>query len=425
MKIFNCSQFVRNFSIPTLKFFVAQHQLFPELVIDWSQSETNIPKALCSDIRRLEAVQADPLTSLEKKQSIASGLARWQDDLKRTFSMANDLAINEFRYALASDLEAAGVFEVGSPEDIALWVLVSREKVFRDAELHLAFQAKTNGKYWKQHLIPKGLDITHDQERLEVFCEEVAQIYQKVGAGKSSHVEVSERAQDGSVQVTIYVEGPLTVIAHFEKNQFNRLSTRIALETALVYHPSNGIVESVVKGGAKNHTAVLELFGKHIVGEEITPEVVEKKEFRLNALRDEMLEPVLDWSKHGVHKVRLRRAKFTPVGRAGVSFQIDVPPDIDTPDAMEEAKANLRVRHYFDAEYAMQSATLIVYMKTREDCKAEHFSFGIQRLGASTIKNLSERNQTIAYEVLKALDIIDVPDGPGNAVIEEQPESVS
>jgi hypothetical protein len=184
-------------------------------------------------------------------------------------------------------------------------------------------------------------------------------------------------------------------------------------------------VESVVKGGAKNHTAVLELFGKHIVGQEITPDVVEKKEFRLNALRDEMLEPVLDWSKHGVHKVRLRRAKFTPVGRAGVSFQIDVPPDMDKPDAMEEAKENLRVRHYFDAEYAMESATLIVYMSPAQDGKAEHFSFGIQRLGASTIKNLSSKNQAIAYEVLKALDIIDVLDGPGNPVAEEQPESVS
>ncbi|MGV1045322.1 MAG: glycine hydroxymethyltransferase [Limnohabitans sp.] len=394
-------------------------------MIDWSQPEKNIPKALFSDIRRLEAVQADELTSLEKKQSITLGLVRWQDDLKRTFCMANDSAINEFRHALACDPEATVVFGAGSPEDIALWVLVYREKVFRDAELHLAFQAKTHGKYWKQHLIPKGLDITHDQARLDKFCEEVAQIYQKVGAGKSSHVEVTERAQDGSVQVTIYVEGPLTVIAHFEKNQFNRLSTRIALETALVYHPSNGIVESVVKGGAKNHTAVLELFGKHIVGQEITPDVVEKKEFRLNALRDEMLEPVLDWSKHGVHKVRLRRAKFTPVGRAGVSFQIDVPPDMDKPDAMEEAKENLRVRHYFDAEYAMESATLIVYMSPAQDGKAEHFSFGIQRLGASTIKNLSSKNQAIAYEVLKALDIIDVLDGPGNPVAEEQPESVS
>lgn len=425
MKIFNCAQFVRNLSIPTLKFYVAQHQLCPDLMIDWSQPEKNIPKALCSDIRRLEAVQADELTSLEKKQSITLGLVRWQDDLKRTFCMANDSAINEFRHALACDPEATVVFGAGSPEDIALWVLVYREKVFRDAELHLAFQAKTHGKYWKQHLIPKGLDITHDQARLDKFCEEVAQIYQKVGAGKSSHVEVTERAQDGSVQVTIYVEGPLTVIAHFEKNQFNRLSTRIALETALVYHPSNGIVESVVKGGAKNHTAVLELFGKHIVGQEITPDVVEKKEFRLNALRYEMLEPVLDWSKHGVHKVRLRRAKFTPVGRAGVSFQIDVPPDMDKPDAMEEAKVNLRVRHYFDAEYAMESATLIVYMSPAQDGKAEHFSFGIQRLGASTIKNLSSKNQAIAYEVLKALDIIDVLDGPGNPVAEEQPESVS
>jgi hypothetical protein len=120
---------------------------------------------------------------------------------------------------------------------------------------------------------------------------------------------VSERAKDESVQVTIYVEGPVTAIAHFEQSNFTRVTTRIALETALVYHPKLGIVESIVKGGAKNHAAVLQLFGEHVLGQKIEPEEIEKKAFRLNALRDGMLSPTVDWSEFGVEKVRLRRAK--------------------------------------------------------------------------------------------------------------------
>lgn len=85
--------------------------------------------------------------------------------------------------------------------------------------------------------IPAGLTLSNEREKLEQFCDEVTKLYKKVGAGKSSHVEVSERTKDSSVQVTIYVEGPVTAIAHFEQSNFTRVTTRIALETALVYHP--------------------------------------------------------------------------------------------------------------------------------------------------------------------------------------------
>jgi len=198
------------------------------------------------------------------------------------------------------------------------------------------------------------------------------------------------------------------------------VTTRIALETALVYHPTQGIVESIVKGGAKNHAAVLQLFGEHVLGQKIEPEEIEKKSFRLNALRDGMLEPVVDWSALGVEKVRLRRARFTPIGRAGVAVQVEATPEMDKPDAIQEALALLKVSSYFEAEYAMASATLIVYMKPDAKGKHAHFSFGVQSSGSSTIKNLSERNQAIAQSVLKALDVIEVEDAPGDFEAFEQ-----
>lgn len=344
----------------------------------------------------------------------------WHDDLKRAHSMSNAQAVQEFRCICADDPLALAAFDNRTEREIALWMLAFRDKAFRDAELHLAFQAKTNGKFWKKHLIPAGLKLSKDRAQLESFCEEVTKLYKKVGAGKSSHVEVSERAKDSSVQVTIYVEGPVTAIAHFEQSNFTRVTTRIALETALVYHPTQGIVESIVKGGAKNHAAVLQLFGEHVLGQKIEPEEIEKKSFRLNALRDGMLEPVVDWSTLGVEKVRLRRARFTPIGRAGVAVQVEATPEMDKPDAIQEALALLKVSSYFDAEYAMASATLIVYMKPDAKGKHAHFSFGVQSSGSSTIKNLSERNQAIAQSVLKALDVIEVEDAPGDFEAFEQ-----
>ncbi|MDI9234620.1 hypothetical protein [Limnohabitans lacus] len=213
---------------------------------------------------------------------------------------------------------------------------------------------------------------------------------------------------------------PVTAIAHFEQSNFTRVTTRIALETALVYHPTQGIVESIVKGGAKNHAAVLQLFGEHVLGQKIEPEEIEKKSFRLNALRDGMLEPVVDWSALGVEKVRLRRARFTPIGRAGVAVQVEATPEMDKPDAIQEALALLKVSSYFEAEYGMASATLIVYMMPDAKGKHAHFSFGVHASGSSTIKNLSERNQAIAQSLLKALDVIEVEDAPGDFEAFEQ-----
>jgi hypothetical protein len=246
-----------------------------------------------------------------------------------------------------------------------------------------------------------------DRSKLDAFCHEVAKLYKSVGGGDGTHIEVSKRAADGSVQLTIYIEGPVTAIAHFSENSFKRINTRIALETALVYQPSTGFIETIVKGGAKNHVAVLELFGKHVVQTVIKPEEVEKTRYKLNALRDGMMEPFDDWSVQGVEKVRLRRARVAPMGRTGNSFQAEVPLAKDQGDAILLALTGLKVHHSFESEYDMSSASVIVYTLPTEIEKAGHFSFDISATGSSTIKNLSDKNQRTAQAVLRSLNVIE------------------
>jgi hypothetical protein len=326
--------------------------------------------------------------------------------------MSNGLAIKEFQVACNGDAEVEAAFASRDEREKSLWMMAFRDKAFRDAELHIAFQAKTNGKYWKKHRIQPGLDPTRDRAKLEAFCHEVAKLYKKVGAGDGTHIEISERAADGSIQLAIYVEGPVTAIAHFSENHFKRITTRIALETALVYHPDSGFVETIVKGGAANHTAVLQLFGKHVVEKEIAPEAIEKARFKLNALRDGMLEPFDDWSVHGVEKVRLRRARFSPNGSTGISFEVEAPPAKDQDDAIKLALENLKIQHTFEAEYNLIRACLMVYPLTSADQKTTHFSFDVSSTGSSTIKNLSAHNQQIANIVLQALNVIEADEVP-------------
>ncbi|BBE50870.1 hypothetical protein OYT1_ch1313 [Ferriphaselus amnicola] len=407
MKIFNPRHFLRHISMPTLREFTEAHVLGARLNIDWDQAPETLPTILSDAVEVLDASLPNADLPATEREAIGHDIHLWYDDLRRAHMMSNGLAIKEFQIACASDAEVETAFASRDEREKALWMMAFRDKAFRDAELHLAFQAKTNGKYWKKHRIQPGLDPTRDREKLESFCHEVAKLYKKVGAGDGTHIEISERAADGSIQLAIYVEGPVTAIAHFSESNFKRITTRIALETALVYHPDSGFVETVVKGGAANHTAVLQLFGKHVVEKEIAPEAIEKARFKLNALRDGMLEPFDDWSIHGVEKVRLRRARFSPNGSTGISFEIEAPPAKDQDDAIRLALDNLKIQHQFEAEYNLVRACIIVYPLASADEKTSHFSFDISSAGSSTIKNLSVHNQQVANVVLKALNVIE------------------
>lgn len=412
MKIFNPRHFLRHISMPTLREFTEAHMLHARLNIDWKQAPETLPTQLADAVEALDASLPNSDLPTAEREAIGHNIHIWYDDLRRAHMMSNGLAFKEFQVACNGDADVEAAFASRDEREKALWMMAFRDKAFRDAELHIAFQAKTNGKYWKKHRIQPSLDPTRDRAKLEAFCHEVAKLYKKVGAGDGTHIEISERAADGSIQLAIYVEGPVTAIAHFSESHFKRITTRIALETALVYHPDSGFVETIVKGGAANHTAVLQLFGKHVVEKEIAPEAIEKARFKLNALRDGMLEPFDDWSVHGVEKVRLRRARFSPNGSTGISFEVEAPPAKDQDDAIKLALDNLKIQHTFEAEYNLIRACLMVYPLTSTNQKTTHFSFDVSSTGSSTIKNLSAHNQQIANIVLLALNVIDADEVP-------------
>lgn len=406
MKIFSAAHFLRHVSIPTLREFTDAHPIAHRLGIDWDGDADALPQRVTSAIEALEASLRHDGLPAEEAKALSRDLHLWYDDLRRVHLLTNDLAANEFHVACAEDPEALQAFASRDTREKALWVFHARDQLFRDVELRLAFQAKANGKYWKKHRIEAGLDLASDRDKLEAFSHEVAKLFEKSGGGKSTHIERSVHSADGSVQLTIYVEGPITALAHFSENKFNRQATRIALEAAVVYQPATGVIESVVKGGIKNHQTVLQLFGKHVVGREIKPEEIKKTRFRLNELL-KGLQPIEDLSRFGVETIRLRRAQFRPHGTTGISVRIEASAEQGQDDAIELARHTLKVRHSLEVDYNLDGASVLVYLSPIDGQKPKHFSFDVYATGSSTIKNLSENNQPIANAVLQALNVIE------------------
>lgn len=407
MKVFNPRYFLRHISPIALREYAGVHVLFPRLKMAKDTPDNAYVTTLADTVEAMDESLKNSDLPPDELKAIGHDLNLWYDDLRRTHMMSSGLAIIEFRALCPNDAKMEQIFAVRDDKEKALWMLAFRDKAFRDAELHIAFHAKSNGKYWKKHRIQPGLDPTRDRAKLETFGNEVAKLYKKSGCGDSTHTEITDRNGDGSIQITLYVEGPVTNIAHFTNNNFGHITTRIALETALVYQPETGFVETVVKGGSQFHTAVLSLFGQYVVEQSIAPEEIERKRFNLNALRDGLLEPFEDWSKHGVEKVRLRRARFTPRPQVGTSVQVEASTDKDKEDAIHVALSRLAYENAFDTEYDVDGASIIVYTMGSDERNAGHFSFDVYSTGSSTIKNLSEHNQPIANAVLRALDVIE------------------
>lgn len=407
MKIFNPRHFLRHVSAPTLREFTQAHPIATHLPAGWDGDEDNLPATVNAAVDTLQATWEAGGLPDEAAGALSQALHLWHDDLRRVHLLSNDLAANEFHVACAEDPQALEAFASRDVREMALWVFHARDQLFRDVELHLAFQAKANGKYWKKHRIEAGLDLTREREKLEAFGHEVAKLFEKSGGGKSTHIEQSVHASDGSIQLTLYVEGPITALTHFTENRFNRVTTRIALETAVVYQPATGVIESVVKGGSKNHQAVLALFGQHVAGRDIQPAEIERARYQLNELRNG-LETFEDLSHHGVEKVRLRRAQFRPRNSTGISIRIEASAEQNLDDAMDLAHKTLKVQHSFEAEYNLDGATVLVYLAPVEGQKPRRFSFDVYSTGSSTIKNLSETNQPIANAVLQSLNVIEM-----------------
>jgi len=407
MKVFNHKHFVRHISMPTLQDFTQAHVLAAHLQIDWTCPVDQIHQLVNDAVESVEVSLIGAELSKLERETLEHALYLWYDDLRRAHLMSNDYATQEFLTACSDDDQVLQAFASRDGREKALWMMVNREKAFRDAELHIAFKAKTNGKYWKKHRIQSGLTASSERVNLETFSAEVATLFKKSGGGGSSHVEYSYRNADDSVQLTIYVEGPVRAISHFSKQRFQRITTRIALETALVYHPATGEIETVVNGGSKNHMAVLALFGKHVVRTDLQPQEIEKTRYKLNELRDGLMEPFEDWNTCGVQQVRLRRAQFTPKGVSGISVRFEASPSKEEPDAIHLALEFLKFKHSLEAEFNMDGATVVVYTQTKGDKRVGHFSFDVYSSGSSTINNLTVQNKQIAQTVLQALGVLD------------------
>lgn len=143
MLVFNDRHFMRHISMPTLREFTQQHQINPRLNVNWEAAADSLHALIGQNLDQLEEALSQGELDVEERKALEHDLMLWHDDLRRAHCMSNAQAVQEFRSICAGDPMALTAFENRTEREIALWMLAFRDKAFRDAELHLAFQAVT------------------------------------------------------------------------------------------------------------------------------------------------------------------------------------------------------------------------------------------------------------------------------------------
>lgn len=403
MKIYNPRHLLNHLTTAVIQDFVVTREYGDAIQVDWSLKDNELRKALDTAIDALGGVEEGETDEDRfRKDDI---LTRWYFDLDRAFHMSSQAGTLAFLNACQNEEAVVEKFADLNEHEKAFWMLAHREDQFRTAELELIFSDKVRGRSWRRFRMNSGGVVKEDRATLEKFAAEVARIYRRNGAGLRNDIELTKRSLDGRIQLTIYVIGPKTAIPQFSDKGFSHTTVNVTLETALLYSPETGVVESIAKGGKTAHKNILQKFGEIVLGQKIKLEEIEASRYHLENLRDG-LETFSDLDSMGIAKVRLRRVRFVPKTATSTSYQVEASADINDPDAIALARQGLKIVHSLKADYDLDTATVMVYRKAPDQ---GHFSFDCSVWGTSSIKSLHERHQPLARQLLRELQV--APDG--------------
>ena len=96
--------------------------------------------------------------------------------------------------------------------------------------------------------------------------------------------EIIDRNTDGTVQVTLFVEGLASNAVGFDQGGLYRRPQRPAIQAAVVYCGRTGTIETVAKGGKPVHEELRKLFAQELLRIDPRFDGIRPRRFRLGTL---------------------------------------------------------------------------------------------------------------------------------------------
>lgn len=396
MAAFNLRHLIREIPGKTWRDYLAKWSIEVGDDFDWEAEETALANAL---IARFE--------SLEDSEQRAAVHA----EMRRVHRLAQRKGIYALLIAGHGQSEIQEGFEqLQNHAERALWTWVHWPAVFQIGERLLQFDLSAGTRAWKRQAINISEPVSREEEDIRALETALSALMsRRKGPRRACRIDVCERCLDGGVQVNIYIEDDPNDLVEFVEENMKRRTTRPAGNLALVYYPISGIVDSVGRGGARIHVALVTLFAKHLLNRDVKPEAVKQPMFHLNRLRYGLAfvdGDAIDLAAHGVDRIRLRQVRVRATIPPHCDFWVETPADPNEACALMASNAHLHDRDLFRGPFNLVEVVISVYFVPSEPGKTGHvLNIVLKQSGVSNLRDMSESDAQLADALLRAWQV--------------------
>lgn len=396
MAAFNFRHLIREVPGKTWRDYLATRSIEVADDFDWDAEETALADALIAQIESLD--------DSERLASIHS-------ELRRVHRLAHRKGIFALLNASNKRPEIQEGFEgLCNGAERALWTLIHWPEVFQVGDRLLQFDLSFGTRSWKRQTIKVSEPVSRETDDIQALEAALAQLMsRRKGPKRACRVDVCDRHLDGGIQVSIYIEDDPNDLVEFVEHGMKRRTTRPACSLALVYYPIAGLVDSIGKGGARVHIALVTLFAKHLLKRDVKPEEVKQPMFHLNRLRHGLEffdDGEIDLAAHGVDCIRLRQVRLRSTVPPQCDFWVEVPPDQNQACAFTASNSHLHDRDLFQGPFNLVEVVISVYFTPSEPGKTGHvLNIELKQSGVSNLRDMSEGDAKFADALLRAWQV--------------------
>ncbi|MCW5718668.1 MAG: hypothetical protein KIS68_12640 [Bauldia sp.] len=218
-------------------------------------------------------------------------------------------------------------------QERSLWFLMEHPAAFEIAEMRHFLDHHAERQFARHNTAPPGIAVARERSNVGAFEADVAGHFRRTeGSGLSCRAEFVDREEDGSIQLTLHIQGlPASQIEVIGGNYSRRIA-HPTIEAAVSYRLADGHLTTIIRGGAPAHEVLCNSFRANILATTAELAPIKARPFALDGLiqRRAFVPEVTA----GLEAVRLRALRLVERNGGGV-LTIEAPagkPDVSVYD---------------------------------------------------------------------------------------------
>jgi hypothetical protein len=224
---------------------------------------------------------------------VIEAIRTWPDEIARDALIAKLMA----SVALGDAAGKQAMFQVARQDGVALMGLVSNQSdIHRSFWLYVNYPAlfdlagdvdffERHGSQAQQNELGVKRKPDTSEAALLGMRQSISAFYQReLQCGDGSVAYVLERSPDVYL-LTVHVKDLAMLRLEFEGSNLTRRVGNPNIHMVLEYSAKTGVARSLVKGGVKYHTMLLEAFSEHLLGVKVEAHRIKPPTLDLSALR--------------------------------------------------------------------------------------------------------------------------------------------